>query len=42
MQQHVGELNAIVISLYNGDITAEEAQTKAKNIIDKTTASLAQ
>jgi hypothetical protein len=42
LQQHVGDLNALVIALYNGEISPEEAKAKAKEKTEQTLSALAE
>lgn len=36
LQHHCGETNKIVIALYKGEITAADAEKKAKEILENT------
>lgn len=40
LQQHVGELNQLVVALYNGDIEAAIAEAQAKAKLEATLAAL--
>lgn len=40
LQKHVGDLNQLVVGLYNGDIEADAAESQAKVIIEQTIAAM--
>ena len=42
LQDHVGVLNALVVALYNGQVTAADAAAQAQKKIEQTLASLNQ